>query len=218
MRSKKIIFIFDFLTSSLKSSRRRRNSIKCLMSIDGTWKTNPQDMKQVIEEYFSQISHSGSLQDMDDALLGLSRVVTEDMNACLDQEPTESEIKEALFQMHPTKAPGPDGIHALFYKNFWSIVEQDVVDLMKNWWRGWISLGGINKTCITLIPKCKDLKLMTEFRPISCCNVIYKIISKVMANKLKPFLGHIISPNRTDFIPKCLITDLLLLLLKPYIP
>ena len=115
------------------------------------------------------------------------------MKASLNREPTAAEIKEALFQMHPTKAPGPDGFHALFYQHFWSIVELKVVDLVLKWWRGLISLEGINKTCITFMSKCKAPKSMTEFRPISCCNVIHNILSKVMTNKQKPFLGAIIA-------------------------
>ena len=67
----------------------------------------------------------------------------------------------------------------------------------------WLKAGGeemlisksINKTCISLISKCSELKSMKDFRPISCCNVVYKIISKVMANKLKGFLGSINSVN-----------------------
>ena len=78
---------------------------------------------------------------------------------------------------------------------------------MKYWWRGTASLEGINNTCISLNPKCKDPKFMSEFHPISCCNVLYKIISKVMANKLRPSLTDIISSNQTAFIPKRSITD-----------
>lgn len=60
---------------------------------------------------------------------------------------------------------------------------------------------------VVLISKCEDPKRITKFRPISCCNVLYKIISKVMSNKLKPFLEQIISINQSAFVPKRLITD-----------
>lgn len=65
------------------------------------------------------------------------------------------------------------------------------------------NLEDVNKTCAVLIPKCDNPKRITEFRPISCCNVLYKI----RANKLKPFLGNIISINQSAFVPKRLITD-----------
>ena len=65
----------------------------------------------------------------------------------------------------------------------------DVTGLVLNWWRDNLDLTFINKTCVSLIPKCSEPKLMSDYRPISCCNVIYKIVSKVMANKLKEFFG-----------------------------
>ena len=70
-----------------------------------------------------------------------------------------------------------------------------------------IDLDAVNKTCVVSLPKCATPKRITEFRPITCCNVLYKIISKTMDNKLKPLLGDIISANQSAFVPKRLITD-----------
>jgi hypothetical protein len=67
--------------------------------------------------------------------------------------------------------------------------------------------GAINSTNIALIPKKKDLVSATEFRPISLCNVVYNIIAKVLANRLKVILPSIISPNQSAFLPGKLITD-----------
>lgn len=92
--------------------------------------------------------------------------------------------------MHAIKALDLDGFYALVFQKFWDVVSGDMIGLVKNWWRGNVGLDDINKTCNALIPKCREPKCITEFRRISCCNVIYKIISKVLlANKLKPFWG-----------------------------
>lgn len=98
--------------------------------------------------------------------------------------------------MHPNKAPGPDGMHILIFQKFWHIIRGDIISfVVKNGWNGAVNLKEVNKTCVVLIPKCENPKHIAEFRPISYCNVLYKIIYKVLGNKLKPFLDKIIYIN-----------------------
>ena len=113
--------------------------------------------------------------------------------------------------MGPTKAPGPDGMNVLFCQRFWHVVGDTVVDAVLDFLNTGHMLLDINHTYTVLIPKVKNPEKMSDFRPISLCNVIYKIISKVLANRLKQVLPNIISPIQSVFAPGCLITDNVLL-------
>ena len=97
--------------------------------------------------------------------------------------------------MEPTKAPGPDGMNALFYQKIWYVVGKDVVTAVLDFLNDGILLPALNHTDIVHIPKGKNPEKMSNFRPINLCNVIYKIISNVLANRLKQVLPDIISPT-----------------------
>ena len=95
--------------------------------------------------------------------------------------------------MAPLRAPGSDGMPPLFFQTFWSDIGLDVSEAVLSCLNSGTILKSINHTFLTLIPKVKNPEIVAQFRPISLCNVIYKILSKVIVNRLKPFLNSIIS-------------------------
>ena len=113
----------------------------------------------------------------------------------------------ALKQLHPSKLPGLDGMSALFFQKYWSIVGTNVSNMILNVINSGMSLSNINRTNTTFVPKTNNPQRMTEFRPISLCNVVYKLVSKTLANHLKAILPYIISKNQSAFTTGRLITD-----------
>ena len=114
------------------------------------------------------------------------------MNDLLLQPFTKEEIKHALFQI---KASGPNGMIALFFQKFWNIVGNDVTIAVLDFLNTSKMLGSINFTHIALIPQVKSVESIGQLRPISLCNVVYKIISKVLVNRMKCILPRVISDS-----------------------
>ena len=95
--------------------------------------------------------------------------------------------------MHPLKAPGLDGMTPLFFQHFWLICGEVVTTTVLDFLNHGVSPLDFNKTHIVLIPKVKTPKKVTDYRPISLCNVVYKIASKTITNRLKKIVPSIIS-------------------------
>ena len=150
---------------------------------------------------------AGRCDQKEECLSAVPHKVTLEMQEVLSSEFSAEEVKAALFQMGPTKAPGPDGMNTLFYQKFWHVVSNNVVNAVLDFLNSGKMVPDINHTNIVLIPKIKSPEKISDFRPISLCNVIYKIISKVLANRLKQILPQIISPTQSAFVPWRLITD-----------
>lgn len=118
----------------------------------------------------------------------------------LQRDPSSEEIKSAVFDMGAFKAPGPDGLSAHFFQSQWDVVCGLVCDLINRLWRNPREIEHINHTTTSLIPKVDQPSKMAEFRPISLCNVIYKILSKVITNRLKGEMAHLVLPQQCSFI------------------
>ena len=113
--------------------------------------------------------------------------------------------------MAPLKALGLDNMPPLFFQTYWTGIGMDVTQAVLSYLNSGAILKSINHTFITLIPKVNNPERVSNFRPISLCNVIYKIISKVIANHLKPMLNSIISETQSPFIADRLIFDNILI-------
>ena len=95
----------------------------------------------------------------------------------------------------------------LFYQHFWPIVGDSVVTCVLDFLNNGTAPLNFHETHIVLIPKVKSPTKVSEYRPISLSNVVYKLASKVLANRLKTFLPSLITENQSAFLPQRLITD-----------
>jgi hypothetical protein len=109
--------------------------------------------------------------------------------------------------MHSLKAPGPDGFPGLFFKHYWDIVGSQVTASIQSFFRDGNLLPYINHTFITFIPKKQGACNFNHFLPISLCNFFYKIISKILVNRMQPLLAKIIDPAQAAFVPKRWIAE-----------
>lgn len=120
---------------------------------------------------------------------------------------SELQVKSAIWDCDSYKSPGPDGINFGFIKEFWVDLKEDVMRFMSDFHRNGKLTRGINSTFIALIPKIDSPQRINDFRPISLVGSLYKILSKVLANRLKLVMGKIISDSQTAFVKNRQILD-----------
>lgn len=144
-----------------------------------------------MEDYFQDLFQA---QDRDDckALACIKRRATNDQNERFVAPFTELDFKEALFSIHSDKSQGSDGINPTFFQQNWQLLGAEVTSYYNQTLNEGVLLKGLNETLITLIVKKNHPELVTNLCPIALCKVLYKILSKALANRLKAILPQII--------------------------
>ncbi|KAL8088671.1 hypothetical protein AgCh_038446 [Apium graveolens] len=188
------------------SGRRRNNHIQKLQDDNGNWLDWEHGLPELVKSYFNNL-FKASNTEYEEVLERVSCSITDIQNAELLRPVVEEEVKAALFQMNPDKVPGPDGMTPAFFQRHWRIVGENVVKVVQEFFTKGDLNSDLNVTNIVLIPKKKSPSLMNDLRPISLCNVLVKIITKVAANRLKATLESVISENQSAFMAGRLISD-----------
>lgn len=120
-------------------------------------------------------------------------------------------MKNALFSMHPDKALGLDGLNPAFYQHHWGSIKHDVVNQCLKIISDATLPSQLHDTAIVLILKKRNPEVVSDLRPIALCQVLYKIVAKMLANRLKLILPDLISQHQSAFVPGHLITDNIML-------
>jgi len=188
------------------TSRKKVNRILSLDDDAGNKVTSEQGLKDVAWNYFVNIFQQQA-SDFSSVINVIHPSISVNDNDILTTPFTKAEFRDAIFSMHPDKCSGPNGYSPGFYQHFWNLCGDDIFKECC----GWLDTGqfppDLNITNIALIPKGSSQVSMKDWRPIALCNVLYKIISKVLANRLKNVLLQCISDNQSAFVPGRSILD-----------
>eukprot|EP00253_Pinus_taeda_P013015 PITA_13015 len=175
---------------------------------------NHNDISALLSDHFNSIAQEPPInrgEAIKELTTAIPKSITSYQNWDLCKEISMELVDEVIRSMPNDKAPGPDGFTINFYKACWSIIKQEVWEVVEDTRHSGTILKSINSTFLALIPKVEEAKTPDKFRPISLCNVIYKIISKVIANRLKSILPGIISEEQSGYVEGRQILDNILL-------
>lgn len=168
-----------------------------------------EDIEEVFNSYFQDLfmSTNPTQEIVAMCIDHVASRVRIEMNEALSRPFSIEEVVVALKQMSHLKSPGPDGFNACLYRTYWNVVHIEVCNVVLSFLNDGILDDSLNYTYIVLIPKIPNPIKPSDYRPISMCNVIFKLASKILANRMKIILPHIISPNHSAFISGRLISD-----------
>ncbi|XP_021771869.1 uncharacterized protein LOC110736014 [Chenopodium quinoa] len=164
-------------------------------------------------------STSHTLNAVDLVTMRASKCLSIDAQVFLSSPITNAEIDCAIQGIGDDKAPGIDGFNAKFFKYTWDIIKLDIYEAVHDFFDTGTMNTQWNCTIVTLVPKVQNPTFVKDFRPIACCTVLYKIISKILTARLARLVGEVIDEAQAGFIPGKHIGDNILLateLIKGY--
>ncbi|XP_074283945.1 uncharacterized protein LOC141608498 [Silene latifolia] len=181
--------------------RRMRNKVYQIKDMNGKLCTKPEEIQAAFENYYKELlGTSKKVSPVHSHLVTKGKCLTAAHLAILNAPVTDEEVRQAMYSIPGTKAPGPDGYSSQFFKDSWAIVGVGVSAAVRSVIHSGKLLKECNTTTITLVPKIDAPENVTQFRPIACCNTIYKCVAKVLCNRLSTIMPDIISPSQSAFV------------------
>ncbi|GJX35824.1 sodium/hydrogen exchanger 6 [Tanacetum coccineum] len=194
----------------IMKSKCARNMIEMVSDASNNLYDDNQVPGAFVNHYNQFLGAEGVTIPLDDHDL-FTRVLDDVKADFMVRDVSNDEVKSVIFSMRDDRAPGLDGFTAAFFKKAWDVVGGDITCVVRDFFSNGKLLKELNHTIISLIPKVITPARINDYQPISCCNVLYKCISKIIANRVKEGLGDIVSINQSAFVPGRRISDNILL-------
>lgn len=198
--------------------RRRRNRIQAIQTAEGDWIVKEDQIRKLFVNHYKVIYKkdpqeiSIPIRQFVDSIEGEIIKIPQVQMEGLERNPTPTEILWAVNALGPIKLPGPDGINAALIQQQWKHFGPTIIREVQLFFQTGVMKPSNAHSNLVLIPKIDTPLKVTDFRPISVCNIIYKIISKLLAKRMQPLMSKIISNAQTAFIPGRDISDNVILL------
>ncbi|KAM3288232.1 hypothetical protein P3S67_021662 [Capsicum chacoense] len=189
-------------------NRTDHSQIKKLKLPDGSWtKADNEVQHEIIKFYLLLRTTANHLPTIDPIVCTTGNVLNRSQQMKLIQPMKPEEVTNALIGIEDMKALGVESFNTFFYKKSWTVIGEDVTKVVLQFFETGTLHKPVNCTLVTLIPKVKDPSYVKEFQPISCCSVIYKLISKIITRRLQTVTDSLIGKIQSDFVKGRFISD-----------
>ncbi|GKC47378.1 RNA-directed DNA polymerase, eukaryota [Tanacetum coccineum] len=187
------------------NKKRNQSNIRGIM-VNGTWVDDPVQVKrEFFEHFWGRFDKPSVNRACIDTPFPVSLSI--DQKEDMERRISKEEVKRAVWDCGVDKSPGPDGFSFSFYRHFWPVIEKDVFEAVDYFFMYGEIPNGCNSNFIALIPKILDANMVKDFRPISLIGSLYKIIAKILANRLVGVLGDLVNEVQSAFVADRQILD-----------
>ena len=164
------------------------------IKISGVWLSEEQEVRTGIVDAFQRLLTEDLEWKADIGGLNLNQISQQEADT-LELPFMEEEVHLALMDMNGDKAPGPDGFTGAFWQFCWEFVKEEVLEMFKEFHEQNVFLKSLNTMFLVLIPTKGGAEELGDFRPISLFGGLYKLLAKVLANRIKNVIGRVVSSD-----------------------
>ncbi|KAJ6805489.1 uncharacterized protein M6B38_180740 [Iris pallida] len=179
--------------------RQHRNSIPRLLNAEGRLVGDPVEIQEEAVRFYTDLYQQTDYSSTFPALV-TKRLVSRHGNSLLLAPVRMEEVEDIVMKANPNKAPGPDGFSSGFFKRHWGMLKAPVLAAVQEFFVEGRLLKEMNHTFLTLVPKKEGATSLADFRPIACCNFLYKIITHLMCRRMEGIMQGLVSQNQAAFI------------------